>query len=213
MRGGRIARAGRLGKVQRVWDPFPSRAPNLAAFFPAGPPNFGRRKMLRMRRFRRALGRLPGRRCGRRSGLTGRSQLPLEIGLRQPLNVRPFHCYAEIRRAESANDYARFLTINPTAFAGGRFRQVRAPPGSTPRSTNCSLFPRLVNEQTSPPDFPIKFAASATKIPSPCAIPASPHERPLKDAGSERASSRLSAGRPYPPRSTINDSYAPCLVS
>ena len=34
MRGGRIARAGRLGKFKRVWDPFPSRSPNLAAFFP-----------------------------------------------------------------------------------------------------------------------------------------------------------------------------------
>ena len=74
-----------------------------------------------------------------------RSLAARNVGLRQPLNVGPLHCYVVIRRAEPPNDYARFLTINPAAFVEGDFDRF-ALAGTHAVEPKGSLFPKPLNE-------------------------------------------------------------------
>ena len=197
MRGGRIARAGRLGKFKRVWDPFPSRSPNLAAFFPAGPPNFGRRKVLRMRRFRSALRRLLG---------GGAADVAASLASRATA-ARTSACAS---RSTSGHFIVTLrYVVQSLPMTMRDFLQSTLPPslkgistgslspGRTPRSGMVPCFHAWLNELLRI-GFSDKVCRVRDKNPLVLCHSREPSRAPVWDAGKRAGCSRLSAGRPIP---------------
>ena len=177
-----------------MWNPFPARSPNLAAFLPASAPELGRRKVPRICRARSALRRLLR---WRRSGVLAIRSSRSKSACASRSTSAHFYRYAAIRREEPPMPTREFNTINPAAFGEGDFDRF-ALAGTHALKPKGSQFPSSLNELARV-GCSDKICRVGERIPAcPLPFPASPRERPSRNAGKRAGCSRLSAGQPIP---------------